>query len=181
MREAAVPGYRLAKARMSTRVLISCGLLGTFLGLVSAIAITLLKTGVRPHVVATYYAGSDAPAGTLEAMTSSLGRPLAELAEVTHLHLMGGSLLLFLLCHLLSLCPVSERLRTGLYLFSFGSFLLTFSIPWAIVFIHRGFAFLFAPSISVLIATLVACCAIPLYEMWFRPNGTPSIESRSGR
>ena len=99
MREAAVPNYRLSKARKSTKILTSCGMIGIFLGLLSAVATTFLKTGVMPEQIADYYAGAKNPAAGLDAILSSSGRPLAELAEVTHFHLMGGSLLLFLLCH----------------------------------------------------------------------------------
>lgn len=166
MREATIPGYRLSKARRSTKVLLTCALLAIFSGLLSAVAITLMKTGLSPDAVANYYAGSGAASDSLEAMTSSSGRPIAELAETTHLHLMGGSLLLFLLCHLLTLCPVPDTLRTTLYLLAFGSFMLTFAVPWGIVFLSRSFATLFAPSVVMLLASLLACTVIPLYEMW---------------
>lgn len=166
MREAAVPNYRLSKARRSTKVLTSCGLVGIFLGLLSAVATTFLKTGISPTDLANYYAGAETGAEGLDAIVSSTGRPLAELAEVTHFHLMGGSLLLFLLCHLLALCELADSTRIRLYLASFISFLLTFGLPWAIVFIHRGAAYLYPPTVSVLLLSLIVCTAIPLNEMW---------------
>jgi hypothetical protein len=166
MREAAVPNYRLSKARKSTKILTSCGLVGIFLGLLSAVATTFLKTGVMPEQIADYYAGAKHPAAGLDAILSSSGRPLAELAEATHFHLMGGSLLLFLLCHLLALCEISESLRTKLYLTSFISFLLTFGLPWGIVFIHRSVAYLYPASVSILLISLFICVWIPMNEMW---------------
>lgn len=168
MREAAVPNYRLSKARRSTKVLTSCGLVGIFLGLLSAVATTFLKTGISPAAIADYYAGAVSAGDGVDALMSSSGRPLAELAEVTHFHLMGGSLLLFLLCHLLSLCELSDTTRTSLYLTSFVSFLLTFGLPWGIVFLSRSVAYLYLPSVSVLLASLLICTFIPLYEMWRR-------------
>lgn len=168
MREASIPGYRLGNARRSTRVLITCALFGVFIGLLSAVAITLLKTGVDPRTVAEYYAGTEVDPTSIDALTASSGRPLAELAEITHLHLMGGSLLLFLLCHLLTLCSVSERTRTVLYLAAFGSFMLTFALPWGIVYLSRSCAYLFGPSVVLLIVSLLVCSAIPVMEMWGR-------------
>lgn len=173
MREAAVPGYRLSKARFSTKVLITLGMFGLLLGLGSAVALTLLRTGVTAASVQTYYLGSSAaasgePISELDqALVVTQPRPVAELAEVTHLHLMGGSLLLFLLCHLLSVCDVDDRVRAGLYAISFCSFLATFGSPWLIVFIAPAFAHLYGASIVTLILSLAVLCLIPLREMWW--------------
>lgn len=168
MQQAAVPGYRLSRSKRSTRVLTTLGLLGILLGLLSAAALTIAKTGLTPEQVRRYYLGADTPTGDLAGMLSATTRrPFAELAEVTHLHLTGGSLLLFLLCHLLSVCDVSEKLRTGLYISAFCGFLLTFGLPWAIIYIHPGFSWLFGPSIVTFLLSLVALAGIPLREMWW--------------
>jgi hypothetical protein len=166
VREAAVPGYRLAKARGSTKVLISLGLLGLLFGLMSAALLTITKTGLSPSSVQEYYLGTASGENELGALTGSTARPLAELAEVTHLHLMGGSMLLFFLCHLLSLCEVPDSLRTILYLISFGTFLSTFGLPWLIVYAHPLFSYAFGPSILSFLASLVVVSGIPLKEMW---------------
>jgi hypothetical protein len=167
MREAAVPGYRLAKSRRSTKVLTSLGLLGLFLGLCSAAMLTISRTGIMPGAVRAYYLGSGEEAGALEGMLSaSTRRSFAELAEITHVHLTGGSLLLFLLCHLLALCDIDDSYRTGLYITSFASFLLTFGSPWLIVYGHPIFSFVYGPSVCVLLLSLLFLVAIPLREMW---------------
>jgi hypothetical protein len=165
MRDAAIPGYRLWKAKRSTRVLISLALGGLTLALFTSVALTLVKTGLTPESVTTYYRGS-ASADLDGLLVAASPRPFAELLEVTHLHLMGGSILLFLLCHLLSLCEISERVRTALYLGSFSSFLLTFTLPWGIIYIHPAFAWAFAPAVLVLVVTLATLMIIPLFEMW---------------
>jgi hypothetical protein len=174
MREAAVPGYRLSKAKFSTRLLTSFAMIGLLLGLSTAALMTLVKTGLDTASVQRYYlgaavgeAGADA-AGDTEALFASGPRPLAELAEVTHLHLMGGSLLLFLLCHLLSVCDVSDRIRSVIYTVSFTSFLATFGLPWVIVYLSPKAAILFGPAAISFLVTLVALCIIPLREMWGR-------------
>lgn len=165
MREAAVPGYRLSKARRSTKVLISLGMIGMLLGLLSAVAMTVSKTGLSPTAVEHYYLGiEDAVAGA--DIVPPTPRPFAELAEVTHLHMMGGSLLLFLLCHLLALCDVKEATRTSLYVASFSAFLATFLLPWLIIYVAPGFAWGYAPSVIILLTTLFALTTIPLREMW---------------
>ncbi len=169
MREAAVPGYRLSRARASSRVLISLGLVGLFLGLLGAAGLTLVRTGLYPSAVRSYYLGVASESGdSLAALTAehSGPRPFGELAEVTHLHLMGGSILLFLLCHLLALCDITERTRTFLYVISFASFLSTFALPWLIVYASPQWASLFGPSIIIFIVSLVVLLAIPLKEMW---------------
>ena len=76
-------------------------------------------------------------------------------------------MLLFFLSHLLSLCEMSERSRIVLYSLSFGSFMLTFSLPWLIVFVWPGFAWGFAPSIVTFLASLLLLITFPLREMWF--------------
>ena len=168
MRDAAVPGYRLHKAKPSNKVLISLALVGVLFGLLSAVALTLMKSGVSPTSVRAYYLGSSDVLEGVDALMSSEPRPTSELAEITHLHLMGGSLLLFLLCHLLALCEISDRSRTILYVLTFGSFLLTFGSPWVIVFVSPLAAYIYGPSIISLIGLLVICSGVPLYEMWFR-------------
>ena len=169
MQVAAVPGYKLSRSKRSTRVLTTLGLIGILLGLLSAASLTVAKTGLTPTSVKGYYLGAVDGAGGLEGMLSATTRrPFSELAEVTHLHLTGGSLLLFLLCHLLSVCEVSERVRTVLYIVSFTGFLLTFGLPWGIVYLHPGFSWLFGPSIITFITSLIVLSAIPLWEMWWR-------------
>ncbi len=169
MREAAVPGYRLSRSRFSTRVLITLALVSVMLGLCTSVAVTLTKTGITPTAVIHYFCGTP-PNSELDALVSeSTARPFAELAEVTHLHLMGGALMLFLLCHLLALCQIPDKARIGLYLTSFVSFLLTFGLPWAIVYAHQGFAWLYPPAVGTLVISLAALTLIPLREMWGRP------------
>ncbi len=165
MREAAVPGYRLSKARRSTRVLITLGMVGMLLGLLSAVAMAVSKTGISPTSVQQYYLGIEDITADPSIVPNS-PRPFAEMAEVTHLHLMGGSLLLFLLCHLLALCDVEEKTRTTLYVVSFVSFLSTFLLPWLIIYVAPVFAYGYGPSVVVLLTTMIALTVIPLREMW---------------
>lgn len=169
MREAAIPDYRLYKAKRSTRVLVTLGLLGLFLALVSALALTVFKTGLSPEEVRIYYIGSSDSSDSLDAMLApTTGRPVLELLEITHLHLMGGAILLFLLCHLLALCGISDKLRISLYLITFSSFLATFAVPWLIIFVDPIFSYLFAPSALTSILSIFICMVIPIKEMWLR-------------
>ncbi len=170
MKEAAIPGYRLSKARFSTRILTTLGMLGLLLGLLGAVLMTVARTGLTATEVRQYYRGSAESTSTdplADELTHTEPRPFNELAEVTHLHLMGGSLLLFLLCHLLSVCDIADSIRTWLYLISFGSFLTTFTLPWLIVYGSGSFAQLFLPAIGTLTISLFLLCVIPLREMWF--------------
>lgn len=166
--QAVVPGYRLARSRHSTKVLTTLGLIGLFLGLISSALLTLSKTGITPTAVANYYLGTAVTSDLDSLMVSSTPRPFAELAEVTHIHLVGGSLLLFLLCHLLTVCDVADRLRTWVYVGSFLSFVATFGSPWLIVYVNSGFSWLFSPAIVVFMLSLLVLTAIPLWEMWLR-------------
>ncbi|MCB0320054.1 MAG: hypothetical protein KDD60_03955 [Bdellovibrionales bacterium] len=170
MREAVVPDYRLSKSSKSNKILISLALSAIALGIFSSLALTLVQSGIAPDEVALYYAG-DPPDQAQENSLGSLSlgaepRPLAELAEVTHLHLVGGSLLLFLLCHLISLCAIRGRNKSLLYIVSFTSYMLTFASPWLIVFAHRKFAVLFSLSIIVFILSLLITLFVIFREMW---------------
>lgn len=168
MREAAVPGYKLSKARRSTKVLISLGMLGLLLGLSSAAALSVLRIGLSPTAVQNYYLGDPATNDALGGLLTPTARPISELAEVTHLHLVGGSMLLFFLCHLLALCEISENVRTTIYCTAFASYLLTFGTPWLVVFVNPAASYIFGPAIITFIASLIICTSIPLYEMWKR-------------
>ncbi len=168
MREAAVPGYRLSRAKQSTRILITLGMFGLFLGLIFSIALTLSRTGIFPSDISVYYRGTETAEGSLDKMLQrSVPRPFAEIAEHTHNHIMGGSILLFLLCHLLALCDVKDSTRSTLYIVSFSSFLLTFGSPWLIIYLSPAFAYLYSISVSVLTLSLLLLCLIPIREMWF--------------
>lgn len=171
MQHAAIPGFRLSRAKFSTRVLTSLGLTTVSMGLLSAGALTLTRTGVTPEAVRAYYRGTEAVG--LDAMLSaSTGRTFQELAEITHLHLSGGGILLFLLCHLLSLCDLPDRLRVGLYVAVFAAFIATFGLPWLIVYASGTFALFFGPAAIALILLVLVCSALPLWEMWGkRSNG----------
>ena len=168
MQQAAVPGYRLSRSRHSTKILTSLGLVGLFLGLLSAALLTLSRTGITPSEVNRYYRGEAVAAGSLDQLMAEIPvrRSFAELADVTHLHLTGGSILLFLLCHLLALCDISERLRITLYLVGFLSFITTFASPWLIVYLSPKFAWLFGPAIVTFICSLFCLMVLPLKEMW---------------
>lgn len=178
MREAAVPGYRLSKAKYSTRVLITLGMCGLLLGLLGSAATTLTKTGISPERVAAYYLGEAPPTGELDVMLAASGpRPFVELAEITHLHILGGSMMLFMLCHLLSVCDVRDRTRTGMYLVTFLSFLTMFSLPWAIIYVSRYFALLYGPASVVFLLSLVTLCLIPIKEMWYKKKKEPVADN----
>ncbi|MFN8392252.1 MAG: hypothetical protein U0136_18310 [Bdellovibrionota bacterium] len=146
-------------------MLISLGIIGLLLGLLGAAAMTITKTGLTTQSVQAYYLGTAGDGPDAE-LTATGPRPFDELAEVTHLHLMGGSLLLFFLCHLLSLCDVSENTRIVLYVGAFVTFLLTFGLPWLIIYGSPGFARAFPPSIVGFMILLVVVSLIPLKEMW---------------
>ena len=166
MREAAVPGYRLSKSKLSMRVLTTLGLTGLFLGLISACIITSLKSGMRPSAVAAYYRGVSETQSGADSLMSSEPRPMIEIAEITHFHLFGGSILLFLLCHLLSLCDVSETTRISLYSLSFGGMISFFSLPWLITFHAAWWSWLYAPSMIVLVISVFLLYLFPIREMW---------------
>jgi hypothetical protein len=163
MRDAAVPGYRLSKAKKSTKVLITMGMLGLLLGLVSSVLLTVSRTGLSPKSVEAYYLGESI---LEDGLGTQSARPFSELIEVTHLHVLGGSMLLFLLCHLLSVSEVKDSVRSALYITSFSSFLLTFALPWLIIYVHPRFSFLFGASVVILSASLIILSVIPLREMW---------------
>lgn len=176
MREAAIPGYRLSRARRSTKVLITMGMLGLLLGLATSVLLTVSRTGLSAGSVLAYYRGEASPADELGALTSAASpRPFAELIEVTHLHVLGGSMLLFLLCHLLSVCDVKDWVRSFLYVTAFSSFLTTFGLPWLIIYVHPVFAYLFGPSVLILCFSLVVLCILPLREMWGSRNERSAI------
>lgn len=166
MQQAAIPGYKLSKAKWSTRVLTTFGLVAMFIGLLCSALLTLSKTGFFAASVSEYYLGTPTSGGLDDLLAASSPRPFAELAEVTHLHLVGGTMLLFLLCHLLSVCELSEKLRVAIYSISFTSFIVTFSLPWLIVYASPVFSFVFGPAISIFIGSLFVLTLLPLKEMW---------------
>lgn len=171
MQQAAIPGYKLSKARFSTRLLTTLGLVSLFLGLSSAALLSLAKTGTSAASVRAYYLGGDGDGGLESLLSTSSPRPFGELAEVTHLHLVGGGMLLFFLCHLLSVCELAERIRSALYIVAFTSFLASFGLPWLIIYASPVFAQAYVPSIFTLLTSLFCLTILPLREMWFKHRG----------
>jgi len=149
-------------------MLTTLGLIGLFMGLISSALLTLAKTGITPASITAYYLGAEVRTDLDSLLVNSTPRPFAELAEVTHIHLVGGSLLLFLLCHLLTVCDVSDRLRTWTFVTAFASFVLTSGSPWLIVYVSPSFSWVFSLSILAFIMSLLLLMAVPLWEMWVR-------------
>lgn len=170
MREALVPGYRLSKAATSNKILISLALSAVALGLFSAIALTITRTGLTPSSISRYYRGEEAPPTLGDIPLGMGGRSVSELAEVTHLHLVGGSIMLFLLCHLIALCSIRAKTKIFIYSLTFGSYITTFAVPWLIVFVGAGWSIVFAVSIVAFLISLFVCIGIIFWEMWFLKN-----------
>lgn len=157
-------GFRLWRAPLSTRVLLT--LFDVMIVAATAIGIVMyrLRTRLTPAGTRAYYLGNEGTARPGEEML--FARSLKELLDVTHAHAFEQTFLLFILCHLFALTRVPERLKVAVYVASFTSVALDLAIPYLIRFVSPAFAPLQPANAALMTAVLLTLVVVPLHEMW---------------
>lgn len=157
--------FRLDRAPMNTRLLITC----FYVVMVLAVGVGLLnyrvRTGLTPQGTAQWYRGNEDATG--EPTELLFPKTVRELLDVTHPHLFEGGIILFALSHLFGLTKVRERRKRVVYLLSFSVFLLDTGMPWLTRFVSPAFAPVHVATTALLGTMYGILIVVPLHEMWW--------------
>ncbi|HEU4629186.1 MAG TPA: hypothetical protein VFS08_05550 [Gemmatimonadaceae bacterium] len=156
--------FKLWRAPLQTRVLLT--LFNTMIVLATGVGMLMyqVRTGLTPAGAQAYYLGNEGTAGPGDEML--FARSFKELLDVTHDHAFSQPFLFFVLCHIFALTRVSDRVKIGVYVASFGSVLVDLASPYLIRYVSPAFAPLQIAGSIVMTLALLVLLAVPTYEMW---------------
>jgi len=157
--------FRLDRAPLNTRILITCFYAMMVLSLAVGILNYKVRTGLEPEGTAQWYRGNEEAGNDVKEFL--FPKSVREMLDVTHPHLFEESLILFVLCHLYGLTRVRERRKRWVYLLSFSAVLLDTGTPWLIRFVSPAFAPLHIGSTALLGTMFGILIVRPLYDMWW--------------
>ena len=163
-----VPGFSLANANASTKVLVTLFLCTVLLGLAMALLQYYERAGgFGSDAAKTYVEGNEMD---LEAQKES-GRLIpektfGELVAITHEHAFSVPILVFVVLHLVGLTSISERAKVSLYVLGFLSAIATFAGPWLIHSTSPAFSLMMIASGATMTAVLTWSSFLCLYELW---------------
>jgi hypothetical protein len=157
--------FRLDRAPVNTRILISCFYVMMALSVVVGVINYKVRTGLTVQGTSEWYRGNeDAPGEVTELRFE---KSVRELLDVTHPHLFEEGLIVFVLCHLFGLTKVRERRKRWVYILSFSAVLLDTGVPWLTRFVSPGFAPVHIASTILLTTMFLILMVRPLHEMWW--------------
>jgi hypothetical protein len=167
--------FRLWRAPLETRVLLSLFNFTVVLATAVGIVMYRVRTGLTPGGTQRYYLGNEAGAGPAEEM--QFARSFKELLDVTHAHAFSQPFLFFVLCHIFALTRVSGRVKIAVYVASFASVVVDLGVPYLIRFVSPAWAPLQVLNSVVMSAALLMLLAVPTYEMWWyrEPAGVEPV------
>lgn len=159
-----MPGFTLARANLSTRVLVTLFLL-TLLG---GLGVALLQYheragGFTRRAAREWVEGNE---GDLEATRIVAEKSFGELVAITHEHAFSLPMLLFVLLHLVALTGIGERWKIALYLLGFLSLVGSLGGPWLISHSGPAWTALLLGSGLVLAAVMGISALLCLFELW---------------
>ena len=162
----AYPGFSLARAARSTKVLLTAFNLVVAVAIAVGIAMYQVRTRLTPSGTAEYYgaAGGEGPSAL-------------ELLDATHPHLFSSAFLLFVLGHLFALTQVSAPVKTWLAVLGFTAVVVDAAGPWIVRFLWPGFATVHALNVLLLAGVVIVYVAVPLRELWFVKPAPPAPRS----
>lgn len=156
--------FRLDRAPLNTRILITCFYVMMALAVVVGVLNYKVRTGLTVEGTSSWYRGNEEAGG--EVTELRFPKTVRELMDVTHPHLFEESLIIFVLCHLFGLTKTRESRKRWVYILSFSAVLLDTGVPWLVRFVSPAFAPVHIGSTSLLTVMFVILMGKPLYEMW---------------
>ena len=157
--------FRLWRAPLQTRVLLTMFNIMILLATAIGIVMYRVRTGLTSSGAQAYYVGNEGTAGAGEEML--FARSFKELLDVTHDHAFSQPFLFFVLCHIFALTRVRDRTKIVVYVASFGSVLVDLATPYLIRFVSPAFAPLQVVNGAIMTLALLTLIAVPIHEMWF--------------
>jgi len=157
--------FRLDRAPVNTRVLITCFYVVMALAVAVGILNYKVRTNLTPQGTAAWYLGNENAPGEVSELL--FPKSVREMLDVTHPHLFEEGLIIFVFCHLFGLTRVRERRKRLVYILAFGAVLLETGTPWLTRFVSPAFAPLHILSTTLLSSMFFILMGRPLYEMWW--------------
>ena len=164
--------FRLWRAPLHTRVLLSLFNATVVLGAAVGVVMYRVRTGITPAGARAYYLGNEGAAAA-PGQEMLFARSLKELLDVTHDHAFSEPFLFFVLCHIFALTRVADRWKIAVYAVSFASIVTDLGAPYLIRFVSPGFGWLQAANSVIMTIALAALLWVPTYEMWFYREPQP--------
>lgn len=156
--------FKLWRAPLHTRVLLTLFNTTVVLGTAVSVLVYRVRTGLTPSGARSYYLGNEGTARAGEEML--FARSFTELLDVTHAHAFSQPFLFFVLCHIFALTKVSDRWKITVYVASFASIVIDLAVPYLIRYVSPGFSMLQMANSVLMTIALVALLWVPTYEMW---------------
>ena len=157
--------FRLDRAPINTRVLITCFYVVMALSVAVGIVNYKVRTGLSPRGTAEWYLGNEDAEGEVSQLL--FPKSVRELLDVTHPHLFEEGLIVFVLCHLFGLTKVREKRKRVVFILSFSAVLLETGMPWLTRFVSPALAPFHLLSTALLASMFLILMVRPLYEMWW--------------
>lgn len=158
-----MPGFSLASANASTKVLLTLFLVATLAGLAVALLQYTDRAGVSAEGAVAWVRGNEADVAAREIAAPKSYR---ELLSITHEHALALPMLLFILLHLVALTSISERAKVALYAAGFGSLAGALAGPWLVAYAGAGWSALLRASGALLAGTIALSAGLCLFETW---------------
>ncbi len=142
--------------RPSTRLCFTLFLVFCLANYVVMSVMGVQRSGLTPASIAEYYAGApgDEPKST------------GALLEITHFHLFGMPLLLFVQGHVFLMTRWPTRLKYALVIAAFAGAACDLAAPWLVIHVARELAWIKIAGRVLLGPALFAFAVVPLWEMW---------------
>ena len=157
-----MPGFTLANANASTKVLLSLFLVLVAGGLTVALLQYADRAGLSGTGAVEWIAGNE---GDLAASEIKPAKTYRELLALTHDHAFALPMLMFVLLHLVALTSIGERKKIALYVAGFSSLALALAGPWLVAYAAPGFEALMLVAGTVLAATNAVSTLLCLHEL----------------
>lgn len=168
--------FRLWRAPLHTRVLLTLFNTTIVLGTAVSIMMYRVRTGLTPGGARAYYLGNEGTAAPDEEML--FARSLKELLDVTHEHAFSQPFLFFVLCHIFALTRVSDRTKIVVYVASFASVVIDLAAPYLIRYVSPALAPLQIANSALMTLVLLVLLWVPTEEMWlYREPPAPAEEA----
>ena len=124
-----MPGFTLARANLSTKVLVSLFIITVAVGLGVALLQYTSRAGSTGQEAVEWIQGNE---GDLDATELKVEKSYRELLSLTHDHVFSLPVLVFVVLHLVGLCAIREAWKITLYLMTFLSVFGSLAGPWLI-------------------------------------------------
>jgi hypothetical protein len=158
-----MPGFSLANANASTKVLLTLFLLVVMGGLGVALLQYFDRAGLGARGAVEWIRGNEED---LRAPEIKAPKSYRELLQITHDHAFALPMLLFVLLHLVALTSIGEAAKIALYLVAFVSLAGSLAGPWLIAYRGPAWQAALRACGAGLTGTIGLAALVCLFETW---------------